>query len=122
MGPKFFQTMMGSKFFDSDVPAIGRALARIAAALEARPPAVRIVPPEAAVPVSSEKEWVCAFCGGNSVEVMMWVLVNAGEIVGDVEPVSNFSTFCNSCDGHHGVMLKNEYLDSKKAEAQRTRT
>ena len=33
-GPEFFQTGMGHKFYDSDVPRIVKALERIAAALE----------------------------------------------------------------------------------------
>lgn len=33
-GPEFFQTIMGRKFYDSDVPSILRALERIASALE----------------------------------------------------------------------------------------
>lgn len=32
--PEFFQTLMGKKFYDSDVPRIAKALERIAAALE----------------------------------------------------------------------------------------
>lgn len=34
-GPEFFQTMMGRKFFDADVPRFLRVLERIADALEA---------------------------------------------------------------------------------------
>lgn len=33
-GPEFFQTMMGRKFYEADVPRIAKALERIAAALE----------------------------------------------------------------------------------------
>lgn len=33
-GPEFFQTMMGRKFYDADVPRIANALERIATALE----------------------------------------------------------------------------------------
>jgi hypothetical protein len=35
-GPEFFQTIMGRKFYDADVPRIAKALERIAAALEAQ--------------------------------------------------------------------------------------
>lgn len=35
-GPEFFQTGMGRKFYESDVPRIAKALERIATALEAR--------------------------------------------------------------------------------------
>ena len=33
-GPEFFQTMMGRKFYDADVPRIANALERIATAME----------------------------------------------------------------------------------------
>jgi len=34
MGPEFFQTMMGRKFYEADVPRVASALERIAAAME----------------------------------------------------------------------------------------
>ena len=34
MGPQFFQTMMGRRFYESDVPRIAKALERIATELE----------------------------------------------------------------------------------------
>jgi hypothetical protein len=37
-GPQFFQTRMGTRFYEADVPRIANALERIAAALEARTP------------------------------------------------------------------------------------
>lgn len=38
-GPKFFQTMMGKKFYEADVPRLVRVLERIAKALEQQEPA-----------------------------------------------------------------------------------
>lgn len=35
-GPEFFQTIMGHKFFENDVPRIMKALERLAVALEER--------------------------------------------------------------------------------------
>lgn len=37
-GPKFFQTVMGKKFFEGDVPRLVRALERIAKSLEQKEP------------------------------------------------------------------------------------
>lgn len=35
-GPEFFQTVMGHKFYEADVPRVAKALERIASALEKR--------------------------------------------------------------------------------------
>jgi hypothetical protein len=39
-GPDFFQTPMGRKFFEADVPRLLKTLSRIADALELQPPTV----------------------------------------------------------------------------------
>lgn len=41
-GPKFFQTIMGRKFFESDVPRLIRTLERIAKSLEAADPLAEV--------------------------------------------------------------------------------
>lgn len=104
MGPKFFQTGMGKKFFEGDIPRLVRTLERIAKSLEQEQ-----VPKDPRPPDAPKVTWVCCNCGGDSVEVMTWVLANTGDVTGDVEPTSPDSTYCNSCDGHHGVIPRAEY-------------
>ncbi len=57
-GPQFFQTRMGTRFYEADVPRIATALERIAAALEARTPRA----PET-IPEQKQTLLTCQECG-----------------------------------------------------------
>ncbi len=53
----------------------------------------------------SNKIQVCSNCGSNHVERRAWV----NQTNGDVDIISNDDdedTYCNGCDGHHGIIEK----------------
>jgi hypothetical protein len=94
-GPQFFETLMGRKFFEADVPRALRALERLAAAIEALKPSASSVaevpedgtgaqpvpvPPSAAERASTDSmEWSCTECGGTDVWAMVSQQLNTGE-------------------------------------------
>lgn len=89
---KFFQTIMGKKFFERDVPRIADALVRIAKALEDQPG-----PPK---PKGKREVARCSVCGTSNVSVMCWVNARTNIIECDVEPASSENWYCNACETH----------------------
>lgn len=98
MGPEFWQTLMGRKLIEGDIPRIVRSLERIAGALE-RSNGNRVDPKvEASVadPPDPDNIWYCADCGNENVEVRMWVVANTGELQDDCD---EGTAFCPKCQG-----------------------
>lgn len=118
MGPKFFQTVMGKRFYESDVPRLVKALERIAKALERtdephpdEPIDVKLTKkgleatkgrPEGDknVPV-----WVCRNCGSEEVEGTFWVKLNTQEVMDELEDDAHW---CPACEDHVAVKIKEE--------------
>ena len=47
---------------------------------------------------------VCSSCGSNHVERLHWVNPNTKEVGGTTD--EDDDTWCNSCEGHHGIVEK----------------
>lgn len=108
MGPEFWQTLMGRKLIEGDIPRIARSLERIAEVLE-RSHDSRVDPKVEANGVGApdpDNIWYCADCGDENVEVRMWVVANTGELQDDCD---EGTAFCPKCQGHVKLNSKPRY-------------
>jgi len=61
-----------------------------------------------------ENPTVCRECGSTDVEFRAWIHCNTGNISGETGDKGD--TWCNACDGHHGIENKKEYDKNVEGE------